>query len=60
MSQVKVPAGLVSSEGPPLRMQTTTFPPCPHMTGRENKLSGLSSRKDTNPMGSEPHLYGLI
>lgn len=49
MSQVKVPAGLVSSEGPPLRMQTTTFPPCPHMTGRENKLSGLSSRKDTNP-----------
>ena len=46
----------------------TAFLLCPHMgTGpeRERKwrgergLSGISSYKDANPMGSGPHLYDL-
>lgn len=59
-SHIKVPAGLVSSEGSLPGVQMAPFLLCPPTVGRESKLLRVSSHKDTKPMGSEPQPYGLI
>ena len=60
LSSPGLEAGPVSDEGSLHGAQTATFSLCPHVTGRDSELSGVSSHKDTNPTESGPHPYGLI
>ena len=44
---------------PGFQMAAFSLHPC-QKAGIEGELSGVSSYKDTNPMGSGPHTYDLI
>lgn len=44
---------------PGFQMAAFSLHPC-HKVGTEGELSGVSSYKDTNPMGSGPHTHDLI
>lgn len=69
---IKVLTNLVSDESPLRSLQMATFSLCPPMTSpqcictgeggkeKERELSGVSSQKNTNPVGSGPHPCDLI
>lgn len=56
-----MPIEMVSggSSLPGFQMAAFSLHPC-QKAGTEGELSGVSSYKDTNPMGSGPHTYDLI
>lgn len=57
-SKVTVPVNLVPGDSLLPGLQITTLMLFPHTV--ENDLSGVSSHKDANPMGSELHPYDII